>query len=54
MKTIENGYRGLSLIYDLGFDRVMVPLIIAAGLGLAAFLATEVSLLRVPADYFLN
>jgi len=54
MQTIENGYRSLSLMYDLGFDRIIVPVVIVAGLVLASVLATESSLLRVPADYFLN
>ena len=54
MQTIENGYRSLSLMYDLGFDRIIVPVVIVAGLVLASVLAAESSLLRVPADYFLN
>ncbi len=54
MQTIQNGFRSLSLLYDLGFDRVIVPLVIVAGLALASILATEASVLRLPADYFLN
>ncbi|MCO5126598.1 MAG: hypothetical protein M9957_04655 [Rhodobacteraceae bacterium] len=54
MQTIENGYRSLSLMYDLGFEPdPSLPVVIIAGLVLASVLATESSLLRVPADYFL-
>ncbi|MCV2870079.1 hypothetical protein OEW28_15720 [Defluviimonas sp. WL0002] len=52
MQLIQSGYRSLSVLYDLGFDRVIVPIVIAAGLALSAYLATKASVLTVPVDYF--
>ncbi len=36
MQAITNGYRGLSLMVQLGADRILVPLAIALSLSLAA------------------
>ncbi|WP_281414358.1 hypothetical protein [Thalassovita aquimarina] len=38
MQTLENGYRGLSLLLLLNWDRILVLLAIAIALGLNAFL----------------
>lgn len=38
MQTLHNGYRGLSLLLLLNWDRILVLLAIAAALGINAFL----------------
>lgn len=38
MQTLHNGYRGLSLLLLLNWDRILVLLVIAAALGINAFL----------------
>lgn len=38
MQTLHNGYRGLSLLLLLNWDRILVLLAIAVALGINAFL----------------
>ncbi|WP_268894212.1 hypothetical protein [Thalassovita mangrovi] len=38
MQTLHNGYRGLSLLLLLNWDRILVLLAIIAALGINAFL----------------
>ncbi|MDX1780893.1 MAG: hypothetical protein R3256_06200 [Thalassovita sp.] len=38
MQTLHDGYRGLSLLLQLNWDRILVLLAIAIALGINAFL----------------
>lgn len=38
MQTLQNGYRGLGLILELNWDRILVLLAIATALGVNAYL----------------
>ncbi|MEE4187566.1 MAG: hypothetical protein V2I76_03860 [Roseobacter sp.] len=40
MNTIHQGYRGLSLLMDLNWDRLLFVTALTAGLGAGAWLAT--------------
>ncbi len=54
MPKFRSGLRGLALLYDLGFDRVVAPVLIAFGLALAAHIALGVGSLDLPGNLFLN
>ena len=54
MLKFRSSLRGLALIYDLGFDRVVAPILIAVGLAMAAHVALGVKLLDLPSNPFLN
>lgn len=49
MQVLQSGYRGFSLMFDLGADRILVPLVIALGLALGALIGTELVQFQVPA-----
>jgi hypothetical protein len=40
MQTIENGYRGLTLLVDLNWDRLLYLATIAAALGAGAYIGS--------------
>ncbi|MGB5557775.1 MAG: hypothetical protein WBN04_07160 [Paracoccaceae bacterium] len=40
MQTIQSGYRGLSLLVDLNWDRLLYFATIAAALGAGAFIGS--------------
>jgi len=40
MHTIENSYRGLSLLFAVNWDRLLFPFMIAASLFAGAFLGS--------------
>ncbi len=40
MQTIESGYRGLTLLVDLNWDRLLYVATIAAALGAGAFIGS--------------
>lgn len=52
MQTVRSGFRSLSLIYDLGFDRIAAPVLILAGLGLAAHLVLGMAVFNTPGTAF--
>lgn len=48
MQTIQNGYRSLSLLVSLNFDRIIIPLAILVGLVGGALIGAELAALQVP------
>lgn len=40
MHIVQNGYRGLSLLMDLNFDRLIYVSAVAGSLGIGAWLST--------------
>ena len=49
MQMIQNGYRGMSLLIDLGADRILIPLAIVLGLAGGAMLGSELARFEAPA-----
>ncbi|MCB2115943.1 MAG: hypothetical protein KDE00_06465 [Rhodobacteraceae bacterium] len=49
MQMIQNGYRGMSLLIDLGADRILIPLAIVLGLAGGAMIGSELARLEAPA-----
>jgi len=47
--VLNEGYRGLSMMVDLAFDRVVVPVAILVALAGAAIIGAELSGLIAPA-----
>ncbi len=41
MEMIQSGFRGFSLVLDLGLDRILIPLAIVLGLAGGAMIGTE-------------
>lgn len=54
MQTIQSGYRGFSLLLDLGLDRVLIPLAIVLGLAGGAMIGTELARLQAPETQFMH
>lgn len=54
MQTIQSGYRGFSLLLDLGLDRVLIPLAIVLGLAGGAMIGTELAKLQAPETQFMH
>ncbi|MCB2135363.1 MAG: hypothetical protein KDE08_05380 [Rhodobacteraceae bacterium] len=48
MQMIQSSYRGLSLVLDLGLDRVLIPLAIVVGLAGGAMIGSELAELQTP------
>jgi hypothetical protein len=48
MQLIESSYRGFSLVFDLGLDRILVPLAIVVGLAGGAMIGTELARFERP------
>ncbi len=48
MHLLQSGYRGVSLVLDLGLDRILIPLAIVVGLAGGAMIGTELSRLQPP------
>lgn len=46
MQLIQNGFRGLSLVLSLNFDRIVIPLAIVVGLLGGAMIGAE--LMQMP------
>ncbi|ABG32143.1 hypothetical protein [Roseobacter denitrificans] len=42
MQTVQNGYRGLSLLIDLNWDRALYVSTVTLSLGIGAWMATLV------------
>lgn len=49
MQLLQSGYRGFSLVLDLGADRILIPLAIVLGLAGGALIGTELSRFQAPA-----
>lgn len=49
MQLLQSGYRGFSLMLDLGVDRILIPLAIVLGLAGGAMIGTELARLQAPA-----
>lgn len=54
MNMIQSGYRGFSLIVDLGFDRIIIPLAIVVGLAGGAMIGSELTRLQTPEQQFMH
>jgi len=52
MQAFQNSLRSLALLYELGFDRVVAPLLIAAGLAAAAHFGLGTGTLETPGNLF--
>jgi len=48
MQLLQSGYRGFSLMLDLGVDRILIPLAIVLGLAGGAMIGTELARLQAP------
>ena len=48
MHMLQSGYRGFSLVLDLGADRILIPLAIVLGLAGGAMIGTELARLQAP------
>ncbi len=48
MQMIQSGYRGLSLVFALSVDRILIPLAIVVGLLGGAMIGTEIAKLQAP------
>ena len=43
MQMIQNSYRGISLVLDLGLDRILIPLAIVVGLAGGAMIGFQLT-----------
>lgn len=54
MQMLQSGYRGFSLVLDLGLDRILVPLAIVVGLAGGAMIGAELAALQAPAQQLMH
>lgn len=54
MQMIQSGYRGFSLMMDLGLDRILIPLAIVVGLAGGAVIGAELTRLQAPEQHFMR
>ena len=54
MQMIESGYRGVTLLVDLGADRILIPLAIVLGLAGGAMIGSELARYEPPALQNMN
>lgn len=54
MQMIQRGYRGLSLVFNLSVDRILIPLAIVVGLAGGAMIGAEIARLQTPQQDFLR
>lgn len=54
MQVIQSGYRGFSLLFDLGADRILIPLAIVVGLAGGALIGAELARYEAPALQNMN
>lgn len=54
MQLLQSGYRGFSLVLDLGVDRILVPLAIVVGLAGGALIGSELARLQMPAQQLMH
>ena len=48
MQMVQNGYRGISLLFDLGADRILIPLAMVLGLVGGAMIGSELTRFEPP------
>ncbi len=54
MQILQSGYRGLSLLFEISLDRIMIPLAIIVGLAGGAMIGTELFQLQAPETQFMH
>ncbi|MDH5454313.1 MAG: hypothetical protein OEY05_05965 [Paracoccaceae bacterium] len=54
MQMIQSSYRGLSLVLDLGLDRILIPLAIVVGLAGGAMIGAELTQMQGPAIQYMH
>ena len=54
MQMMKRGYRGLSLVFSLGMDSILIPLAIVVGLAGGAMIGSEIARLQAPQNDFLR
>ncbi|WP_291338025.1 hypothetical protein [Albidovulum sp.] len=54
MQMLQSGYRGFSLVLDLGVDRILIPLAIVLGLAGGALIGTELVRLQTPEQQLMH
>lgn len=54
MQMIHSGYRGLSLVFDLSIDRILIPAAIVVGLIGGAMIGAEIAQLQMPPSPFIH
>lgn len=54
MQGIQSGFRGFSLVLDLGLDRILIPLAIVVGLAGGAMVGAELAHLNAPELQFMR
>lgn len=54
MQAIQSGYRGLSLLFALSADRILIPLAIVVGLAGGAMIGAEIARLQAPHNDFMR
>ncbi|MGB3316607.1 MAG: hypothetical protein WBB85_19580 [Albidovulum sp.] len=54
MEAIQDGFRGFSVVIDLGLDRILIPLAIVVGLAGGAMVGAELANLNAPELQFLH
>ncbi|WP_347310112.1 hypothetical protein [Defluviimonas sp. SAOS-178_SWC] len=54
MQLIQSGYRGFSLVLDLGLDRILIPLAIVLGLAGGAMIGAELTQFQSPENPFMH
>ena len=54
MQSIQSGFRGFSLVLDLGLDRILIPLAIVVGLVGGAMVGAELAHLNAPELQFMR
>jgi hypothetical protein len=54
MDSIQGGFRGFSLVLDLGLDRILIPLAIVVGLVGGAMVGAELAHLNAPELQFMR
>lgn len=54
MQSIQSGFRGLSLVLEIGLDRILIPLAIVVGLAGGAMIGAELARLNPPEMQFMR
>ncbi|MDW4548759.1 hypothetical protein R5H32_05270 [Defluviimonas sp. D31] len=54
MQLIESGVRGFSMVYQLGVDRILIPLAIVVGLAGGAMIGSEIAQLHAPESPYMH
>lgn len=54
MQMIQSSYRGVSLMVELGLDRILIPLAIVVGLAGGAMIGAEIAQMQAPAIDFMR